>query len=201
MDMMSKHIRLIRLRREEKNREAKNQGLKHLASRYKSLASPENATDKPATAAPTPKVKAPPATPPKNDVAAPVLADPKAKQHAKGKGKGKKGRGKSRDRTRSPSAPRTAAEKKKKKKKKNIPCRFRFGNGTTCNKGKDCEFSHNNASTPRANSPAGAKKSVCYAFLQGKCTKGKDYKYVRDKKALAVIKSSAKAEAALPRGS
>ena len=33
--MISKHIRL---KREEKNREAKNQGLKHLASRYKGLA-------------------------------------------------------------------------------------------------------------------------------------------------------------------
>ena len=44
-----------------------------------------------------------------------------------------------------------------------------------------------------ANSPAGAKKSVCYAFLQGKCTKGKDCKYIHDKKALAVVKSTVKA--------
>ena len=87
-------------------------------------------------------VKAPSAPPVKNDVAAPVLAGPKAKQHAKGKGKGKNGRGKSRDRTRSPSAPKTAAEKKK------IPCRFHLGNGTACNKEKDCEFRQGSSLPP-----------------------------------------------------
>lgn len=62
--MISKHIRL---RREEKNRESKNQGLKHLASRYKAMAaSAENDGPKPPKAPPTPKVKAPPARPPKN---------------------------------------------------------------------------------------------------------------------------------------
>ena len=157
------------------------------------MASPaEGAPDKPPKAAPAPKAKANPTSSPKSEAAAPVLADPKAKQHAKGKdkgkGKGKKGKGKSR--SRSPSAPRSAADKKK------IPCRFHFGVGTTCNKGRDCEFSHHSQSTPRANSPAGAKRSVCCAFLQGKCTKGKDCKYEHDKKALAVVKSSVKAAAA-----
>ena len=152
----------------------------------------EEQPDKPSKAAPAPKPKAKPTSSPKSGNAAPVLADPKAKQHAKGKdkgkGKGKKGKGKSR--SRSPSAPRSAADKKK------IPCRFHFGVGTTCNKGRDCEFNHNSQSTPRANSPTGARKSVCYAFLQGKCTKGKDCKYEHDKKALAVVKSSVKAAAA-----
>ena len=55
--------------------------------------------------------------------------------------------------------------------------------------------------SPRANSPAGAKKSVCYAFLQGKCTKGKDCKYVHDKKALAVVKSTVKAASSKATGS
>ena len=54
-------------------------------------------------------------------------------------------------------------------------------------------------------SPAGAKRSVChsvcYAFLQGKCTKGKDCKYDHHKKALAVVKSSVKAAAAPSRDS
>ena len=104
IDTISKHIRI---RREEKNREAKNQGLKHLASRGKSMALPaEGQTDKPPKAAPAPKPKANPTSSPKSGNAAPVLADPKAKQHAKGKdkgkGKGKKGKGKSR--SRSPSA-------------------------------------------------------------------------------------------------
>ena len=152
----------------------------------------EEQPDKPSKAAPAPKPKAKPTSSPKSGNAAPVLADPKAKQHAKGKdkgkGKGKKGKGKSR--SRSPSAPRSAVDKKK------IPCRFHFGVGTTCNKGRDCEFNHNSQSTPRANSPTGARKSVCYAFLQGKCTKGKDCKYEHDKKALAVVKSSVKAAAA-----
>ena len=54
--MISKHIRL---KREEKNREAKNQGLKHLASRYKGLAaSTENDGPKTQKAPPTPNVKA-----------------------------------------------------------------------------------------------------------------------------------------------
>ncbi len=159
-------------------------------------ATTESESTKPAKAAPTPKANAP--TPqPKADPAAPVLADPKVKPHSKGgkggKGKGK-GKGKNRDRTRSPSAPRTAAEKRK------IPCRFYFGSGTTCTKGRDCEYSHSKDS-PRANSPAGDRKSVCYAFLQGKCTKGKDCKYVHDKKALAVVKASVKAAAAKPQGS
>ena len=163
-------------------------------SRFKNMALPtEEQPDKPSKAAPAPKPKAKPTSSPKSGGnAAPVLADPKAKQHAKGKdkgkGKGKKGKGKSR--SRSPSAPRSAADKKK------IPCRFHFGVGTTCNKGRDCEFNHNSQSTPRANSPTGARKSVCYAFLQGKCTKGKDCKYEHDKKALAVVKSSVKAAAA-----
>ena len=57
IEMMSLHIRL---KREEKNREAKNQGLEHLASSYISFASPaENDTGKPAKAAPTPKATAP----------------------------------------------------------------------------------------------------------------------------------------------
>ena len=56
----------------------------------------------------------------------------------------------------------------------------------------DCEHSHSKDS-PRVNSPVGGKKSVCYAFLQGKCTKGKDCKYIHDKKALAVVKASVKA--------
>ena len=93
-------------------------------------------------------MKAFPAPPPKNDTAATVLADPTVKPHEKGKGKGEgkgKGKGKDRDRTGSPSAPRTAAEKKK------IPCRFYFGTGTTCTKGRDCEFTHSKDS-PRANS-------------------------------------------------
>ena len=157
----------------------------------------EGQTDKPPKAAPAPKPKANPTSSPKSGNAAPVLADPKAKQHAKGKGKGKgkgkKGKGKSR--SRSPSAPRSAADKKK------IPCRFHFGVGTTCKKGRDCEFSHNSQSAPRANSPTGSRKSVCYAFLQGKCTKGKDCKYEHDKKALAVVKSSVKAAAAPSRDS
>ena len=190
IDMINRHIKI---RREEKNREARNQGLKHLASRYKTMALPaEGQADKPPKAAPTPKPKANPTSSPKSGDAAPVLAEAKAKQHAKGKdkGKGKGKKGKSKSRSRSPSAPRSAADKKK------IPCRFHFGVGTTCNKGRDCEFSHNSQSTPRANSPAGAKKSVCYAFLQGKCTKGKDCKYEHDKKALAVVKSSVKAAAA-----
>ena len=162
-------------------------------SRFKNMALPtEEQPDKPSKAAPAPKPKAKPTSSPKSGNAAPVLADPKAKQHAKGKdkgkGKGKKGKGKSR--SRSPSAPRSAVDKKK------IPCRFHFGVGTTCNKGRDCEFNHNSQSTPRANSPTGARKSVCYAFLQGKCTKGKDCKYEHDKKALAVVKSSVKAAAA-----
>ena len=190
IDMINRHIKI---RREEKNREARNQGLKHLASRYKTMALPaEGQADKPPKAAPTPKPKANPTSSPKSGDAAPVLAEAKAKQHAKGKdkGKGKGKKGKSKSRSRSPSAPRSAADKKK------IPCRFHFGVGTTCNKGRDCEFNHNSQSTPRANSPAGAKKSVCYAFLQGKCTKGKDCKYEHDKKALAVVKSSVKAAAA-----
>ncbi len=193
IDMISKHIRL---RREEKNREAKNQGLKQLTSRCKSLpATTETGSTKPAKTAPTPKAKAP-APQPEGDAAAPVLADPKVKPHTKGDKGGKgKGKGKVRDRTRSPSAPRTAAEKKKK-----IPCRFYFGSGTTCTKGRDCEYSHSKDS-PRANSPAGTRKSVCYAFLQGKCTKGRDCKYIRDKKALAVVKATVKAAAAKPQGS
>ena len=192
MDTISKHIKL---RREEKNRDAQKQGLKHITSRYKSLPATTNEDDseKPAKAAPTPKAKNP-AGPPK---AVPVLADPKVKPHSKGgkggKGKGK-GKGKPRDRTRSPSVPRTAAEKKK------IPCRFYFGTGTTCTKGRDCEYSHSKDS-PRANSPAGDRKSVCYAFLQGKCSKGKDCKYTHDKKALAVVKASVKAAAAKTQGS
>ena len=190
MDTINKHIKI---RREEKNRDARNQSLKHMNSRFKNMALPtEEQPDKPSKAAPAPKPKAKPTSSPKSGNAAPVLADPKAKQHAKGKdkgkGKGKKGKGKSR--SRSPSAPRSAADKKK------IPCRFHFGVGTTCNKGRDCEFNHNSQSTPRANSPTGARKSVCYAFLQGKCTKGKDCKYEHDKKALAVVKSSVKAAAA-----
>ena len=190
IDTINKHIKI---RREEKNRDARNQGLKHMNSRFKNMALPtEEQPDKPSKAAPAPKTKAKPTSSPKSGNAAPVLADPKAKQHAKGKdkgkGKGKKGKGKSR--SRSPSAPRSAADKKK------IPCRFHFGVGTTCNKGRDCEFNHNSQSTPRANSPTGARKSVCYAFLQGKCTKGKDCKYEHDKKALAVVKSSVKAAAA-----
>ena len=190
IDTINKHIKI---RREEKNRDARNQGLKHMNSRFKNMALPtEEQPDKPPKAAPAPKPKAKPTSSPKSGNAAPVLADPKAKQHAKGKdkgkGKGKKGKGKSR--SRSPSAPRSAADKKK------IPCRFHFGVGTTCNKGRDCEFNHNSQSTPRANSPTGARKSVCYAFLQGKCTKGKDCKYEHDKKALAVVKSSVKAAAA-----
>lgn len=56
----------------------------------------------------------------------------------------------------------------------------------------DCEYSHSKDS-PRVNSPVGGKKSVCYAFLQGKCTKGKDCKYIHNKKALAVVKASVKA--------
>lgn len=56
----------------------------------------------------------------------------------------------------------------------------------------DCEYSHSTDS-PRVNSPVGGKKSVCYAFLQGKCTKGEDCKYIHDKKALAVVKASVKA--------
>ena len=190
IDTINKHIKI---RREEKNRDARNQGLKHMNSRFKNMALPtEEQPDKPSKAAPAPKPKAKPTSSPKSGNAAPVLADPKAKQHAKGKdkgkGKGKKGKGKSR--SRSPSAPRSAADKKK------IPCRFHFGVGTTCNKGRDCEFNHNSQSTPRANSPTGARKSVCYAFLQGECTKGKDCKYEHDKKALAVVKSSVKAAAA-----
>ncbi len=189
MDTINKHIRI----RREENREARNQGLKRMASRFKNMALPsEGQPEKPPKAAPTPKSKANPASSPKSGDAAIVLADPKAKQHAKGKdkgkGKGKKGKGKSR--SRSPSTPRLAADKKK------IPCRFHFGAGTTCNEGRDCEFSHNSQSTPRANSPTGSRKSVCYAFLQGKCTKGKDCKYEHDKKALAVVKSSVKAAAA-----
>ena len=190
IDTINKHIKI---RREEKNRDARNQGLKHMNSRFKNMALPtEEQPDKPSKAAPAPKPKAKPTSSPKSGNAAPVLADPKAKQHAKGKdkgkGKGKKGKGKSR--SRSPSAPRSAADKKK------IPCRFHFGVGTTCNKGRDCEFNHNSQSTPRANSPTGARKSVCFAFLQGECTKGKDCKYEHDKKALAVVKSSVKAAAA-----
>ena len=143
IDTINKHIKI---RREEKNRDGRNQGLKHMNSRFKNMALPtEEQPDKPSKAAPAPK--------------------PKAK-------------------------PRSAADKKK------IPCRFHFGVGTTCNKGRDCEFNHNSQSTPRANSPTGARKSVCYAFLQGKCTKGKDCKYEHDKKALAVVKSSVKAAAA-----
>ena len=143
-----------------------------------------------------PKAKAS-APSPKGDAAAPVLADPKAKPHAKGdkggKGKGE-GKGKPRDRTRLPSAPGTAAEKRK------LPCRFYFGSGTTCTKGRDCEYSHSKDS-PRANSAAGARKSVRYAFLQGKCTKGRDCKYIHDKKALAVVKASVKGAAAKPQES
>lgn len=87
--MISKHIRL---KREEKSREAKDQGLKHLASRYhKALAaSTENDGPKTPKAPPTPKAKATPAPAPRNDNAAPVLADPKIKPHDKGgNGKGK----------------------------------------------------------------------------------------------------------------
>ena len=185
IDTINKHIKI---RREEKNRDARNQGLKHMNSRFKNMALPtEEQPDKPSKAAPAPKPKAKPTSSPKSGNAAPVLAQ-HAKGKDKGKGKGKKGKGKSR--SRSPSAPRSAADKKK------IPCRFHFGVGTTCNKGRDCEFNHNSQSTPRANSPTGARKSVCYAFLQGKCTKGKDCKYEHDKKALAVVKSSVKAAAA-----
>jgi len=128
-----------------------------------------------------------------------VLADHTVKPHEKDKGKGEgkgKGKGKDRDRTRSPSARRTAAEKKK------IPCRFYFGIGTTCTKGRDCEFSHyHSKDSPRANSLVGAQKSVCHAFLQGKCRKGKDCKYVHDKKALAVVKASVKAASSKSSGS
>lgn len=93
-----------RLRPEKKNREAKTQGLKQLTTRYKPLpATSDGDNPKPAKAAPTPRVKAAAPAPPKNDAAAPVLADPKVKPHAKGdkggKGKGK-GNGKGRDRTR-----------------------------------------------------------------------------------------------------
>ena len=63
-------------------------------------------------------------------------------------------------------------------------------------KGSDCEFSHTNAKdSRRANSPARGRRSVCYASLQGKCTKGKECKYLHDKK------SSVKAAAAMPRAS
>ena len=196
INMISKHIKL---KREEKNREMKNQSLKHLASRYKALPVTTDSDVPKAKALGAPKAKAPPADPPRNDTAAPVLADPKNKLHDKGKGKGKgngkgKGKGKGRDRTRSPSAPRTAAEKKK------VPCRFYFGTGATCTKGRDCEYSHSKDS-PRANSPTGDRKSVCYAFMQGKCTKGKDCKYVHDKKALAVVKASIKAASSRACGS
>ena len=62
IDMISRHIKM---RREEKNREAKNQGLKHLASRYKNMALPaEGPPDKPPKAAPTPKAKANPTSSP-----------------------------------------------------------------------------------------------------------------------------------------
>ena len=42
---------------------------------------------------------------------------------------------------------------------------------------------------------------MCYPYLQGKCTKGKDCKYSHDKRALAVIKATAKAAAAKAQGS
>ena len=195
LKMISKHIRL---QREEKNREAKDQGLRHLASKYNKALPATNDNDGPKApkAPPTPKAKSTPSPAPKTDDAAPVLADPKIKPHDKGgKGKGKgKGKGNSRNRTRSPSTPRTAEEKKK------IPCRFHFGTGTTCTKGRDCEYSHSKNS-PRADSPAGARKSVCYAYLQGKCTKGKDCKYIHDKKALAVVKSTVKTASSKTPGS
>ena len=128
-----------------------------------------------------------------------MLADHTVKPHEKGKGRGEgkgKGKGKDRDRTRSPSARRTAAEKKK------IPCIFYFGTGTTCTKGRDCEFSHyHSKDSPRANSLVGGQKSVCHAFLQGKCREGKACKYVHDKKALAVVKASVKAASSKLSGS
>lgn len=80
----------------------------------------------------------------------------------------------------------TAAEKKK------IPCRFHFGTGTTCTK----EETVNSVTQKIHRSPAGGRKSVRYAFLQRKCTKLKDCKYLHDKKVLAVIKFSVKAAAA-----
>ena len=50
MDMMNKHIRV---KRDEKNREAKNLGLKHLTSKCKSFASPaESSSEKPALKTP-----------------------------------------------------------------------------------------------------------------------------------------------------
>ena len=86
------------------------------------------------------------------------------------------------------------------KKRRRSHCRFHLGNVTTCTKGKDCEYSHSK-NPPRANSPAGARKSVCYAYLQGKCAKGKDCKYIHDKKALAVVKSTVKAASSKVPGS
>ena len=50
--------------------------------------------------------------------------------------------------------------------------------------------------TPKAVStviPKIHRESTVHAFLQGKCTKGKDCKYIHDKKALAVVKASMKA--------
>lgn len=49
-------------------------------------ATTENDGPKTPKALPTPKAKATPATPPQNDAAGPVLADPKVKPHDEGKG-------------------------------------------------------------------------------------------------------------------
>ncbi len=135
IDMISKHIRL---RREEKNRDAKNHGLKQLTSRYKSLpVNPRVPNQQKPLRLPRRKLL-------HHNLRLRQLllfwliqkSSPIRKGQGKGgKGKGK-GKGKNRERTRSPSVPRTAAEKRK------IPCRFYFGSGTTCTKGRDCEYSH-----------------------------------------------------------
>ena len=63
IDTINKHIKI---RREEKNREARNQGLKHMNSRFKNMALPtEGQPDKPPKAAPAPKPKANPTSSPK----------------------------------------------------------------------------------------------------------------------------------------
>ena len=111
--------------------------------------------------------------------AAPVLPNAKAKDHDK-KGKGK-GVGKSM----SPE------------QKKQWPCVFHYTKEGGCLKGKDCPYSHNpkhkhkldnnkgkgKGDGKAARTPSPQRDGVCYAWREGKCTKGDHCKYKHAKPA------------------
>ena len=195
MNMISRHIRL---KREERNREMKNQGLKHLTSRYKALpATTDNEAAK-AKAPGVPKAKAPPADPPRNP-AAPVLADPKNKLHDyKGKGKGKgKGQGK-RKRERSRQYQISQCTEKPQPRRRRYPVDSTLGPEQLVPKGEIVSTAI--PKTHRERIVARGIERACVTRLCKVSAQREKIVSIYNKKALAVVKASVKAASAKASG-